>query len=229
MELSLELLQLKKLSLLYVEDDEILRKNYVSTLSLIFEEVIEANNYKNALELYNSNTPDIILVDINLGNLSGIDLVKKIREIDLETPIVFLTAHSDNKYLLEAANLQIDGYIVKPLDLDKLQNAMKNCIKKINSQNIVDIDDEFTYNIINQELLQNGVEIKLGKKVNQLLKLFIQNQNITITKEMIEDELWSDKTVTDSSIKNLIGNIRKIIGKDKIVNVLGVGWKLNIE
>jgi len=229
MELSLELLQLKKLSLLYVEDDEILRKNYVSTLSLIFEEVIEANNYKNALELYDSNSPDILLVDINLGNLSGIDLVKKIREIDLETPIVFLTAHSDNKYLLEAANLQIDGYIVKPLDLDKLQNAMKNCIKKINSQNIVDIDDEFTYNIINQELLQNGVEIKLGKKVNQLLKLFIQNQNITITKEMIEDELWSDKTVTDSSIKNLIGNIRKIIGKDKIVNVLGVGWKLNIE
>jgi len=229
MELSLELLQLKKLSLLYVEDDEILRKNYVSTLSLIFEEVIEANNYKNALELYDSNSPDILLVDINLGNLSGIDLVKKIREIDLETPVVFLTAHSDNKYLLEAANLQIDGYIVKPLDLDKLQNAMKNCIKKINSQNIVDIDDEFTYNIINQELLQNGVEIKLGKKVNQLLKLFIQNQNITITKEMIEDELWSDKTVTDSSIKNLIGNIRKIIGKDKIVNVLGVGWKLNIE
>jgi len=229
MELSLELLQLKKLSILYVEDDEILRKNYVSTLSLIFEEVIEANNYKNALELYNSNTPDIILVDINLGNLSGIDLVKKIREIDLETPVVFLTAHSDNKYLLEAANLQIDGYIVKPLDLDKLQNAMKNCIKKINSQNIVDIDDEFTYNIINQELLRNGVEIKLGKKVNQLLKLFIQNQNITITKEMIEDELWSDKTVTDSSIKNLIGNIRRIIGKDKIVNVLGVGWKLNIE
>ena len=229
MELSLELLQLKKLSILYVEDDEILRKNYVSTLSLIFEEVIEANNYKNALELYDSNSPDILLVDINLGNLSGIDLVKKIREIDLETPVVFLTAHSDNKYLLEAANLQIDGYIVKPLDLDKLQNAMKNCIKKINSQNIVDIDDEFTYNIINQELLQNGVEIKLGKKVNQLLKLFIQNQNITITKEMIEDELWSDKTVTDSSIKNLIGNIRKIIGKDKIVNVLGVGWKLNIE
>lgn len=225
----MNLTQLNKLKLLYVEDDEILRKNYLSTLSLLFSEVIEANNYESGLKFYNQSKPDILLVDINLGSLSGIDLVKKIRQTDIQIPVVFLTAHSDNKYLLEAANLQIDGYIVKPLDLDKLQNAMGNCIKKICNENVVDIDKEFTYNIMNQELLQNGIEIKLGKKVNQLLKLFIQNQNRTITKEMIEHELWSDKVVTDSSIKNLISNIRKTIGKEKIVNVLGVGWKLNIE
>ena len=225
----MELKQLNKLTLLYVEDDEALRKNYLATLSLLFGDVIEAKDYDSGLKLYAESKPDMLLVDINLGNFSGIDLVKKIRLNDINTPVVFLTAHSDNKYLLEAANLQIDGYIVKPLDLDKLQKAMSNCIKKLSSTNEVEIDERFTYSILNQQLLKDGIEIKLGKKVNQLLKLFIQNKNRTMTKEMIEDELWGEKVVTDSSIKNLVANIRKTVGKDKIVNVLGVGWKLNIE
>lgn len=226
---TMNLNELNKLKLLYVEDDEILRKNYLSTLSLIFSQVYEAKDYKTGLEIYKESNPDIILVDINLGSLSGIDLVKKIRQTNIQIPIVFLTAHSDNKYLLEAANLQIDGYIVKPLDLNKLQSSMGNCIKKIWNENIIDIDSEFTYNITNQELLKNGIEVKVGKKVNQLLKLFLVNKNKTITKDMIEDELWKEKIVTESSIKNLIANIRKTIGKDKIVNVLGIGWRLNIE
>jgi DNA-binding response OmpR family regulator len=225
----MDLKQLNKLNLLYVEDDELLRKNYVTTLSLLFKEVLEAQCYKNALEIYKNNIADILLVDINLGELSGIELVKEIRKTDLKTPVIFLTAHSDNRYLLEAANLQIDGYIVKPLDLDKLQVAMKNALKKINHQSIIELDSEFVYNFTNQELLQNGQKINLGKKTNELFKLFCENKNKTITKSIIEHELWTDKTVTDSSIKNLISNIRKIIGKEKILNVMGIGWKLNIE
>ena len=225
----MDLKQLNKLTLLYVEDDKVLRENYLSTLSLIFYKVLEASDYKSALEIYQEQKPDILLVDINLGGLSGIDLVKKIRLSDLTIPIVFLTAHSDNRYLLEAANLQIDGYIVKPLDLDKLQTAMKNCLKKINMETIVEIDSSFSYNISNQELFKDKHKIILGKKTNELLQLFVKNPNKTITKEMIEDELWDEKVVTDSSIKNLIANIRKIIGKEKILNVMGIGWKLNIE
>jgi two-component system, OmpR family, response regulator VanR len=225
----MNLKQLNKLTLLYVEDDKVLRANYLSTLSLIFGNVLEASCYRSALKSYQENKPDIILVDINLGELSGIDLVKKIRLSNLNIPIVFLTAHSDNRYLLEAANLQIDGYIVKPLDLDKLQTAMKNCLKKINMETIVEIGSNFSYNISNQELFKDKHKIILGKKTNELLQLFAKNPNKTITKEMIEDELWDEKVVTNSSIKNLIANIRKIIGKEKILNVMGIGWKLNIE
>jgi DNA-binding response OmpR family regulator len=219
---------LNTLNLLYVEDDKALRTNYLKTLNLLFYKVHEAECYDTAIKKYNTNQIDILLVDINLGKLSGIELVKKIREKDIYTPIVFLTAHSDNKYLLEAINLQIDGYIIKPLDLDKLQVCMSNCIKKLHSKSRVIIDSNIYYDLNNQELYINEDYVKLGKKTNELLKFFLENQNQTITKESIEHTLWSDKTVTDSAIKNLISNLRKLIGKEKILNITGIGWKLNI-
>ena len=225
----MDLSQLNSLNLLYVEDDDKLRANYLSTLSMLFKKVYEASDYQSALKIYKDSSIDILLVDINLGALSGLQLAKEIRKSDIKTPIVFLTAHSDNKYLLEAANLQIDGYIVKPLDLEKLQQSMMNCLKKIEKEKIVYIDKQCYYNLISQELYKDDKVLHVGKKTNQLLKLFIENKNQTLTKENIEYYLWSEKSVTESSIKNLIGQVRKAIGKEKIVNVLGVGWKLNLE
>ena len=195
---------------------------------MLFKNVYESIDYDSALNIYNNKTPDIILVDINLGELSGIDIVKKIRETNINIPIVFLTAHYDNKYLLEVVNLQIDGYIVKPLDIDKLQNAMYNCLKKIQNISLIKLDNNFTYNQNTNELFSNGKNISLGKKENKLLSLLLKNKDKTISREELEYEVWAETIVSDSSIKNLIGTLRKKIGKEKIVNILGIGWKINI-
>ncbi len=220
--------QLKQLTLLYVEDDDSIRQKYCIPLRLLFKTVYEAVDYESSLELYSTKSPDIILVDINLGELSGIDIVKNIREKDFTIPIVFLTAHYDNKYLLEVANLQIDGYIVKPLDIDKLQQAMYNCLKKIDTISIVSLDSSLTYNQNTNELFENNIKVVLGKKENTLLNLLLKNKDKTISRDQLEYEVWKENSVSDSSIKNLIGNLRKKIGKEKIVNILGIGWKINI-
>ena len=220
--------QLNQLTLLYIEDDNEIREKYYQSLKLLFKTIYQAVDYQEALEIYTTKSPDIMLVDINLGALSGIDIVKKIRETDINIPVVFLTAHYDNKYLLEVANLQIDGYIVKPLDIDKLQNAMENCLKKIKTVSQIFLDKNLTYNQDSKELFFNNEKISLGKKENLLLNLLIKNRDRTISREELEYEVWNDKIVSDSSIKNLLGTLRKKIGKEKIVNILGIGWKLNI-
>jgi len=224
----MKLEQLKNLTLLYIEDDDLIRKKYYQSLSLLFKTIYQAISYKEALNIYHDKSPDILLVDINLGELSGIDIVKKIRETNIDIPIVFLTSHFDNKYLLEVANLQIDGYIVKPLDIDKLQKAMSNCLKKIKNVSNIILDNNLTYNFQSNELFKNNNKLSLGKKENILLNLLLKNKNRTISREELEYEVWNDIVVSDSSIKNLIGILRKKIGKEKIVNILGIGWKINI-
>ncbi len=220
--------QLNQLTLLYIEDDDKIRKKYYQSLKLLFKTIYQAINYQEAINLYEEKSPDILLVDINLGELSGIDIVKKIRETNINIPIVFLTAHFDNKYLLEVANLQIDGYIVKPLDIEKLQNAMINCLKKIKSISCISLDTNLTYNLNSNELFFNDEKLSLGKKENLLLNLLLKNKDRTISRDELEYAVWNETIVSDSSIKNLIGILRKKIGKEKIVNILGVGWKINI-
>jgi two-component system, OmpR family, response regulator VanR len=225
----MDLKKLNNLKLLYIENNEDFRKNYLQILSLLFKKVFTAENYESALNLYEKNFPDIIVVDINLEGLSGLDLVQTIRKTDLKIPIVFLTAYQDTKHLLQAANLQIDAYIVKPLDFEKLGAAMFNCLKKISDQTIVKLDTNLSYNLSSRQLYKNDKIEKLGKKLNILLYLFVKNANKTITREEIEYRIWDTDMVTDSAVKNLIGNLRKKIGKEKIVNIMGIGYKLNIE
>lgn len=120
---------LKKLTILYVEDEDFAREEMIAILSFVFKEIIPASNGQEGLEKYKENQDkiDIILSDINMPRLNGIEMMKKIRELNSSIPTVFLTAHGENSYLFEAINMQIAQYIIKPMTgnelLDKLYAA----------------------------------------------------------------------------------------------------------
>ena len=113
---------LKRLKLLYVEDDETIRKELSLLLGNFFNEVYSAKDGKEGLELYlkNKDSIDIILTDVNMPILNGIDMIKQVREIDSKIPVFFATAHSDSEFLSEAIKLKVQEYIVKPIDVRKL-------------------------------------------------------------------------------------------------------------
>ena len=112
--------KLQNLTLLYAEDEEGIRKNIADSLSYYVKEVIEASNGAEAFELYEQKKPDIILSDINMPLLNGIDMVKQIRGIKDDVPVIFATAHSDSEFLIEAIKVRAENYVVKPLDIKKL-------------------------------------------------------------------------------------------------------------
>lgn len=123
---------LKELRVLYMEDQEELRNTVVNVLKNIFNDIVVAVDGKNGVELYNKYNDsgkhiDIILSDINMPNLNGIEACKSIVKINSDIPIVLLTGHNDSNYLLEAINLGISQYILKPIEsfnlIDKLYNA----------------------------------------------------------------------------------------------------------
>jgi PAS domain S-box-containing protein len=131
---------LKRLRILYVEDDAVIRTELSQLLSNFFDTVYTAEDGKEGLEIYlrNQDDIDIILSDINMPKLSGIDMVKTIRGIDPKVPIFFATAHSDNEFLSEAIKLKIYEYIIKPIDIRHLLSLMNDLAEVLYKEFLLD-------------------------------------------------------------------------------------------
>ena len=111
---------LKKLNLLYVEDEEAIREPFKSMIERHFKQVYIAKNGEEGLELFRNNDIDIVISDIKMPKMTGIEMAKEIKNINPDVPIIFTTAFGDREYLKEAIELGADGYIIKPVDRNKL-------------------------------------------------------------------------------------------------------------
>ena len=124
-----------KLTILYVEDENDIRENTMRPLKRLCDELITASDGKEGLELYKKYKPDIVISDINMPNMNGIEMSKAIKAINSEQPIVFTTAHSDSSYFMDAIEMQVDGYILKPIDYDLLKQKVHTITNQINIKN----------------------------------------------------------------------------------------------
>ncbi|MEA1919082.1 MAG: EAL domain-containing protein [Campylobacterota bacterium] len=121
----------KDLKLLYVEDDALARASTLELLENFFTDITVAINGEDGLEQFQTQTFDIILSDINMPKLNGIEMLRKIREINQEIPVLFLSAYNEASYLLDGISLGVDGYIIKPLNLDQFIITLKKLTDKI--------------------------------------------------------------------------------------------------
>ncbi|MCK5111215.1 MAG: hybrid sensor histidine kinase/response regulator [Arcobacteraceae bacterium] len=122
---------LKTANILYVEDEENIREGYTKTLNRCAKKLYVAPDGQSGLDLFNENSIDIVITDIKMPNMSGIDMAKKIIEINPEIPIIFTTAHNEVNFLHEAINLQVDGYLLKPVPIKILMGKINKISKNI--------------------------------------------------------------------------------------------------
>jgi len=118
--------------ILYVEDEEGIRNGMSKTLGYFCDELLIATDGLEGLKAFKEHRPHLVISDIKMPNMSGIEMVRAIKEINPEQYVIFTTAHSESSYFMEAINLQVDGYILKPVDLGKLEakiNSIKELIK----------------------------------------------------------------------------------------------------
>lgn len=218
---------LSSLSILYVEDEENIRNNLTATLEIIFKQVFSVSNVNDALNYYNESKPDIILSDIQLGNQSGIDFVKKIRETNQKIPIILITAHLETEFLLEATKLKLVDYLPKPVKFDTLYEALINATNDIIRQGnlFISFDDGSKFDVQKSMLIKDEKEINLTSSEQKLLKVFLNNLGKTVSYEQIKDYVWDDPyEATDTALKSLLNKLRGKIGKKTIKNVSGIGY-----
>jgi len=220
----------KNIKILYVEDDDIARENGLEYLENYFEQVFEANNALAALKLWESVKPDIIITDIQMPKLNGLDFIKKIREKDKKTQIIILTAFSHKDYLFAAIELQLVKYLTKPIKEKELEDALRLCINTIenDSSNIINITKNCHFDIYNKTLICNKEIIKLRTKELALLTLLLKNTNRYVSYEEIENVVWYDSAMSKDALKTLIKNLKSKLPKDLISNLSGTGYKIDI-
>lgn len=216
----------KQLNILCVEDESGVRKRIVNTLKYYFKEVFQASNGEEAFCLYENNEIDIILCDVQMPIMDGIDFIKKVRSQDIQIPIVVLTAYSSEEYLLKLINLQIQHYILKPLNAEHLLEGIESAFKgklheklKIYENSYLDLDTK--------TLTLNGANIILSDREVRFLQLLIIKREGIVNYAHIEEELWSDKPMSQGALKSFLRDLRKKLPYDIINNISQVGYRLD--
>ncbi len=217
---------------LFVEDEEILRKNYTTYLKMLFKEVYEAKDGEIAYKIYKEEKPDIMIIDIHLPKLNGIDLLKKIRENDHSTKAIMLTAHTDKSFLIDAAALKLTKYLVKPISRKELKNALNESIEELNKYDIlpikkIELKNNYMWNTELQELKNDNKTIELTSKEKKILTLLFSRKDKVFSYDEIFDYFWmEEESFTLNSLKNLIKRLRKKLPEDTIINQFNEGYKI---
>ena len=212
------------LTILVAEDDEVTRENIVEYLQEHFSKVYEAKDGLEALKLYETYHPDIIISDIQMPKISGLELVEKIRLKDEKTPILITSAYSTTEYLLKAVELKLIKYLIKPVHPVELEQALKLCLESSHSH--IQLKDNYVFDRFNKTLLKDEEPIKLRVKELLLLELLLKNLNRYVTYEEIEGYVWDDSVMSKDALKTLIKNIKSKLPEGSISNLSGQGYKL---
>ena len=227
---------MSSLKLLYIEDDRDIQEIYLDILKESVKEVYSAFDGEEGYELYLSLKPDILLLDINMPKIDGLSLARKIREVDKDVKIIITTAYGEQDKLLEAIELYLIKYILKPVEPKILKNALKKAIEEIEqsrgkeSKNLFLLDKDVIWNRGNETLSRNGTEIRLTKNERRLLSFISIDKSRVYTFFEIFDHLSYDnfdKEYDANQIRALVKLVRKKIPKDSIMNVYGEGYRFN--
>ena len=226
----IEPIMLKTKTILFAEDDEIILKNTTDTLNTIFKQVITAKDGQEGFEKYNLEKPDIILTDIKMPNMDGLEFIQEVRKNDSITPIILFTAHNEQKYLMKAINLQVDVMLVNPAKFEDLLIILIKSMKRSLHANpaVIEFGNNIIYNMSTNELTKEGQKISLSGKEYALMKLLVSKYPNLLSKEEASEKIWPMCEIGETTIKNVISRLREKVGHKHIISITGIGWRLDI-
>lgn len=220
---------LSELKILFVEDEVNIAKLLKDAIADYFFSFTLASDGEEGLEKYKKIQPDIIITDIMMPKLNGLDMTKEIRENDEDIPVIVLSAFSDKDKLLKAIDIGITKYFIKPFDPDELLEYLKEIGKKLNKSRIICLNKHFSFDINTNNLFEDDVLINITKREKSFINLLIKNKNNITSSEELKDTLWENEEVTDERIRTFIKRLRKKTSKELIQNISGQGYLISVD
>ncbi len=221
----------KDYCIVYAEDDEKIRTGYLNFLNMEFTKVYGASNGREALELYENMNPDIMILDINMPIMDGLQVAKQIRKRDDKVKLLMLTAYSDKNKLLQAIELNLFKYLIKPVSTFEFRDVLSDIVKDIekSEDDFHIIDNSFKWNKNKKILYRDDQEVYLTKKELLLIDLFCSNPSTTYSNEDILNLVWEDEINVDYStnkVRSLFSKLKSKIDANLFTSIYGVGYRL---
>lgn len=226
----------KKMSILMVEDYEPLHLSLKKILSSLFESVDATFDGQEALALYenrvdNSKEYDIVLSDIVMPNMDGIELCKNIKKLNPKQNIIILSAHKETNYLLEFINIGIRRFIPKPVELNALLSELSLVCLSIYTEselsNIIKISDNIYFNSKEKTLFKDKNEVFLNLPEKLMLEVLLSKLNQSVSNDEIVNYLYLySKDVSLENVRKLMYKLRQKLPKELIENVHGFGYRI---
>ena len=219
---------LKKLKILLVEDEEKLSSLLKNAIGDSFYSFYIANNGKEGMKKFLKLSPDVVITDIMMPDMTGLEMAKEIKKIDSKIPVIILSAFSETQNFLEAIDIGVVKYFIKPFDPDELLQYLESLEPIIGSKTVTLVEG-FTYNKTKKSLYKDARFVKLSKKESLFFELLLQNyedDKKIIDDEIIKKTLWEDEEVSDERLRTFIRRLRVKTSKNLVQNIKGQGYQL---
>ncbi|WP_295419753.1 response regulator transcription factor [Sulfurovum sp.] len=216
------------MKILLLEDDMILQE--------IIEEFLVENGYtvesyfdgEKALDAISDSRYDMLLLDVNVPNINGFEILSYLRDIGNTTPAIYITSLSGIDDLKKGFDLGADDYLKKPFELEELQARIEHSVKIHRLQEEIEFDGMKFIPKAHQIVLGDKV-IEMRQKEAQVLEYFVKNTGKIISCDEIIENVWNDEHVpTHATIRTYIKNLRKMFTKEYFDNIKGEGYRFNI-
>jgi len=218
---------LSKLSILYAEDEKEQREGVEKTLKLFFKNVYIADDGAKAVELFEKNNLQIVLLDFVMPHLDGYEVARKIRQTHPKIPIIIASAYNEKEKLLKAIEVQTLQYIEKPITQEKLLFAFNLALEKLTKNNLLSVKlrDNITYNYLEQKLFLEENKINLSKQEVVIVEFLLKNKGKLVQKEELL-QLLPFESANDNSLRNIIYRLRKKIGENNLLTIQDLGYMI---
>lgn len=216
-------------TILIIEDDCESNDNLSYLLKSKFAEVFSAYDGLEGWKMYQEKCPDIILTDIEMPRMDGLELIRRIRENDTDTPIVILSSYSHQHYLFNAIPLKLEEYLLKPITLNKLDTLFQ-ILERNNKDKVlknIDISETMYYDFQSKAIFQNGTMLRLSHLEISLMELLLKHRGKIVSYEEIEYTLYGSQEISRNALKIVVSNLRKKVVGLNIQSTPKLGYRLS--
>lgn len=217
------------MKILLLEDDLILNEIIEEFLDSLEYEVVSVYDGLKASEYIYDENFDLLILDVNVPNLTGFEFLKNLRDNNITTPAIFITSLSSVEDMEEGFKAGADDYLKKPFELKELELRINNIKRLLHlEEDEIIIDENIRFNTKLNFVDNDSIKTKLPLKEAQILKYLANNTNRCVSQDELSSNIWSyEGSPTSSTIRTYIKNIRKIIGDEYIETIKGVGYRFN--
>jgi len=216
------------MKILLLEDDVILQEIIEEFLVEKGYEVESFFDGEKALDAIGANGYNMLLLDVNVPNIDGFEILSYLRDIGNTTPAIYITSLSGIDDLKKGFDLGADDYLKKPFDLEELHVRIERIVKVHHLQEEIEFDGLKFIPKAHQIISEDGV-IDMRQKEAQVLEYFVRNTGKIISCDEIIENVWNDENIpTHATIRTYIKNLRKMFVKEYFDNIKGEGYRFNI-